>query len=93
MRAAINFRDAIWIRFESVSAQHNTTDPMGCLYVDRDYLDRHDSPDGFIRLTRLRLGNQVEHLIAILLTHASAQTILYSYTVFGYYLHVIRGRA
>ena len=58
---------------------------MGWLYVDRDFLDRHDAPDGFIRLTRLRLGNQVEHLIAILLTHASAQTILYSYTAFGCY--------
>lgn len=81
------------LRFESVSAQHNTTDRMGWLYVDRDCLDRRDAPDGFIRLTRLRLGNQVEHLIAILLTHALAQTILYSYTVFGCYLHVIRGRA
>ena len=45
MRAAINFRGATWIRFESVFAQHNTTDRMGWLYVDRDFLDRHDSPD------------------------------------------------
>lgn len=81
------------LRVSVCTTQHNTTDRMGWLYVDRDFLDRRDAPDGFIRLTRLRLGNQVEHFIAILLTHASAQTILYSYTVFGYYLHVIRGRA